>query len=852
MKEVTIEIHGMTCAACVGRVERTLTGLAGVTSARVNLLAGKASIEYDPAKININEMVDAVTDLGYEVGKEEISLTVTGMSCAACVGKAERTLAKLPGVISSVVNLATETAKAEFYAGTVEKAQIKAAIRELGFGVEEKLSAHEELDREKQAREAEVKRQLRNMWLTWPLGLIIMLIQFQEFWIFPKFIPDFGEAKNYILWALTTPVVLGPGWQFFKHSWLGLKRGVTDMNLLYATGIGASYLIAVINTVAPNAGFGGPKATFYESAALLTAFIILGRYLEALTRGRTSEAIRKLMSLQAKVARVIRKDQEIEFPVDEVVHGDVIIVKPGESIPVDGKVIDGYSAVDESMITGESIPVEKKAGDEVIGGTINKTGSFKFAATKVGKETALAQIIKLVEDAQGSKAPIQKIADVVAGHFILGIHLLAVAVFIFWFFLGYNLWFTPDSSFLLSPATLTGLGVFGFSMLLSLTVLVISCPCAVGLATPSAIMAGSGKGAENGILFKSADALEGSSKLNTIIFDKTGTLTKGEPSVTDVVVIKGFQKEEVLRAAAAAEKNSEHPLGEAIVRGAVERGVAVVEAESFNAIPGHGVEATFAGQAILLGNRRLMKEKQVNISSYLEQAEKLETQGKTVMFTTINGQLAGLIAVADTLKESAAETIKSLKAIGISVAIITGDNRRTADAIGRQLEIDYVLAEVLPGGKADEVIKFQQQGKKVAMVGDGINDSPALAQADVGFAIGSGTDVAKETGDVILVKDDLKDVVAAIEVGRATMRKVKQNLFWAFVYNTVGVPIAAGALYPLTGKLVSPEIAALFMAISSLSVTLNTLLLKSFVPKIKKTRNMDKTEKMDVPVMVHR
>lgn len=855
MKELTLEVHGMTCAACVGKVERTLAGLAGVTSAKVNLLGGKASVEYDPEKININEMVAAVTDLGYEVGKEEVSLTVTGMSCAACVGKVERTLAKLPGVISSGVNLATESAKVEFYAGSIEKAQIKAAIRELGYGVEEKLSAHEELDREKKAREAEVKRQLRYMWLTWPLGLIIMLIQFQEFWIFPKFIPDFGEAKNYILWALTTPVVLGPGWQFFKHSWLGLKRGVTDMNLLYATGIGASYLIAVINTVAPNAGFGGPKATFYESAALLTAFIILGRYLEALTRGRTSEAIRKLMSLQAKVARVIRKDEEIEIPVDEVVHGDVIIVKPGESIPVDGKVINGYSAVDESMITGESIPVEKKAGDGVIGGTINKTGSFKFEATKIGKETALAQIIKLVEDAQGSKAPIQKIADVVAGHFILGIHLLSVAVFIFWFFWGYNIWFTPESSFLLSPATLTGLGVFGFSMLLSLTVLVISCPCAVGLATPSAIMAGSGKGAENGILFKSADALEGSSKLDTIIFDKTGTLTKGEPSLTDVVVIKGFQEAEVLRAAAAAEKNSEHPLGEAIIRGAAERGVAVVEAESFEAIPGHGVEAAFAGQAILLGNRRLMREKQVDIASYLEQAEKLETQGKTVMFTAINGQLAGLIAVADTLKESAAATIKSLKAMGISVAMITGDNRRTADAIGSLLEIDFVLAEVLPGGKADEVIKFQQQGKKVAMVGDGINDSPALAQADVGFAIGSGTDVAKETGDIILVKDDLKDVVAAIEVGRATMRKVKQNLFWAFVYNTVGVPIAAGILYPLTGKLVSPEIAALFMAISSLSVTLNTLLLKNFVPKIKKTWNKDekeKKEKMDVPAMAHR
>ncbi|MDA8211301.1 MAG: copper-translocating P-type ATPase, partial [Clostridia bacterium] len=678
-----------------------------------------------------------------------------------------------------------------------------------------------------------ISRQRRNMWLTWPVSLIAMLGTMREMWILDRFIPEW-LGNNFTLWALTTPAIVLGGWQFFVHSWRGLKRGVTDMNLLYATGIGASYLIAVINTLWPNAGFGGPKATFYESAAMLTAFIVLGRYLEALTRGRTSEAIRKLMSLQAKVARVVRDGKELEIPADEVLTGDIVTVRPGESIPVDGKVSEGYSAVDESMITGESIPVEKKAGDQVIGGTINKTGAFKFEATKVGKDTALAQIIKLVEDAQGSKAPIQKIADVVAGHFILGVHLLALLVFLFWFFFGYNQWFTPNSTFLLSTSTLGSIGVFGFSMLMSLTVLVISCPCAVGLATPSAIMAGSGKGAENGILFKGAEAIETGSKLNAIVFDKTGTLTKGEPSVTDVIPAGSLSQDELLRLAAIAEKNSEHPLGEAIVRGAQEQGLTVAPAASFNAIPGHGIEAEFEGKALLLGNRRLMQLREIDFGAYAGQVEALEGAGKTVMFMSVNGQFAGLIAVADTLKESSLEAVRQLKAMGIQVAMITGDNRRTAEAIARQAGIDHVLAEVLPEDKAKQVIKLQEQGRKVAMVGDGINDAPALAQADVGIAIGSGTDVAKETGDIILIKGDLRDVVSAIEVGKATMGKVKQNLFWAFSYNTLGIPIAAGLIYPWTGWIVSPQLAALFMALSSFSVTMNTLMLKGFVPSMKK------------------
>ncbi|HEX9676335.1 MAG TPA: copper-translocating P-type ATPase, partial [Anaerolineales bacterium] len=639
---------------------------------------------------------------------------------------------------------------------------------------------------------------------------------------------------KWVIGLLTTPIVLGPGRQFFSNSWRGLRHGVTDMNLLYATGIGAAYGIAVINTLFPQAGFGGEGATFFESAALLTAFIVLGRWLEALTRGRTSEAIRKLMKLQPKLARVLRGTTEEEIPADEVQVGDLLLVRPGESVAVDGLVEEGYSAVDESMLTGESLPVEKKAGDQVIGGTLNKSGAFKFRATRVGKETALAQIIKLVEDAQASKAPIQKLADWVAGHFILGVHVLAVIVFVFWFFFGYRLFFDPNSSFIFSPYTLGEIGVFGFSLLLSVTVLVISCPCAVGLATPSAMMAGTGKAAEFGVLFKAAQAIENASKLQTMIFDKTGTLTRGEPSVTEVLVAAttpgGLTMLDIMRFAASAEKNSEHPLGEAIVRGALERGAEVSDPERFQSIPGHGVEATLQDRAILLGNRRLMTQRSVDITGLVGQAERLEGEGKTVMFLAVDGRPAGLIAVADTLKEHSREAIQRLHRLGLEVAMITGDNARTAQAIASQVGIDRVLAEVLPQDKAEEIKKLQAQGKRVAMVGDGVNDAPALAQADVGMAIGSGTDVAKETGDVILIKDDLRDVVVALETAKATMRKVKQNLFWAFFYNTLGIPLGAGLLYPVLQLVVSPELAGAMMAVSSVSVTLNTLLLKRFAP----------------------
>ncbi len=844
-RSISFPVQGMTCASCVSHVENALMELPGVSDVVVNLGTNKASLNFDPTLASITDFQHAISDAGYTVPTQEMNLHVSGMTCASCVDHVERALNELPGVTGATVNLGLEKARVQYIPEVVTASQMKRAVRDVGYEAVEQDTAVDNLDRERKVREDEIRRQGRNLIIAGTIGVLVMIGTFYDMLgPFQSIVPKFLSYK-WVLGLLTTPIVFGPGRQFFVNSWRGLKHGVTDMNLLYATGIGASYGIAVINTLFPNAGFGGEGATFFESAALLTAFIVLGRWLEALTRGRTSEAIRKLMKLQPKVANIIRDGHEISIPADEVETGDLIAVRPGESIPVDGLVQDGYSAVDESMLTGESLPVEKKAGDPVIGGTINKTGAFKFVATKVGKDSALAQIIKLVEDAQASKAPIQKLADWVAGHFILGVHLLAVLVFIFWFFIGYDLFFDAGSRFILSPFALGDIGVFGFSLLLSVTVLVISCPCAVGLATPSAMMAGTGKAAEFGVLFKGAEAIEKASKIQTIVFDKTGTLTKGEPSVTDIVtnpddnVPDKSQQMKILRFTAIAEQNSEHPLGEAIVRGANTNDLDLSAPEWFNSIPGHGVEAKIEGISVLVGNRKLMSERSIDFRALMSQAEKLETEGKTVMFVALDGQPAGLIAVADTLKETSVEAIRRLRQMKLETVMITGDNRRTAEAIARQVGIDQVLAEVLPQDKAEEVKKLQALGKRVAMVGDGVNDAPALAQAEVGIAIGSGTDVAKETGDVILIKSDLNDVIVALEVARATMNKVKQNLFWAFIYNTLGIPLAAGFLYPALRLVVSPEVASAFMAISSVSVTLNTLLLKGFSPstqrKVKKT-----------------
>ncbi len=787
----------------------------------------------------------ATGDASEGASRSEVDLLILGMMGTHCQTIIEKAVGEMAGVLGVHVNLATDSARIEYVGDKMSSLLIKKTIKELGYQVEEKVAGEAALDRERQARQREIRSQLVNLGLATPLALLIMLGTFQSYWILDRFVPAFLASK-YLLFALTTPVIFGPARQFFLNSWNGLKRGVTDMNLLYATGIGAAYFIAVVNTFFPDAGFGGKDATFFESAALLTWFIVLGRYLEALTRGRTSEAIRKLMRLQPKRARVLRGAEELDIAADEVVAGDLCLVRPGDSVPVDGLVLEGYSAVDESMITGESLPVEKKEGDTVIGGTLNKAGAFRFRATQVGKETALAQIIKLVEDAQTTRAPIQKLADRVAGHFILGVHLLALLVFLFWFFVGFGLWFDVDSRLILSPYRLAEIEVFGFSLLLSVTVLIISCPCAVGLATPAAIMGGSGIAAENGILFKGADALEAASKLQVVVFDKTGTLTRGKPAVTDVIA-KGATEEDVLRLAAVIEKNSEHPLGEAIVGGARDRGLTIGDAESFNAIPGHGVEARYDGKLLLLGNRKLMADRGVELESLSEVAERLEREGKTAMFIAADGAAIGIVAVADTLKPTSVRAVKELHRMGMEVAMITGDNRRTAEAIARQVGIDRVLAEVLPQDKAREVANLQQEGLQVAMVGDGINDAPALAQANVGIAMGAGTDVAKETGHVVLMKDDLLDVVAAVQIARFTMRRVRQNLAWAFGYNTFSIPIGAGILYPFVAQVVSPEMAAFLMAISSLSVTLNSIAMRGYRPPIRRGRGPGQTEAAQAP-----
>jgi Cu+-exporting ATPase len=835
---LTLFIGGMTCAACVRHVEGALKSVPGVGAVTVNLATGKAAVEYDPSQATLADLKKAVEDMGYSASLDVADIQITGMSCAACVKNIERVVGAMPGVNSVVINLAAGGAKIEYAPAVTPLSEIIAAIKDLGYGAIEKVEGRAALDREQEARANEIKRQRRNLIVAGTLGLLVMLGMFQPYWILKDFVPSWLNNKV-LLFVLTTPIVFGPGRQFFINSWNGLKRGLTDMNLLYATGIGAAYLIAVINTFFPDAGFGGKEATFYEAAALLTAFIILGRYLEAVTRGRTSESIRRLMKLQPKIARIVRDGVETEVPAEAVAIGDVIAVRPGEAIPVDGTIVEGYSAVDQAMITGESMPVEKKTGDEVLGGTLNKTGAFRFKATRVGKDTALAQIIRLVEDAQTTKAPIQKLADRVAGQFIMGVHIIALIVFVFWFFIGYGLWFTPETRLILTPYVLSGLGVFGFALLTSVTVLVISCPCALGLATPSAVMAGSGKGAEYGILFKGADAMEATARLDVIIFDKTGTLTKGRPSVTDVIALEN-KGNNVLGLAAAAEKHSEHPLGEAIVRAYREKsGKEPEDATEFEAVPGHGIIAKVDNRTVIIGNRKMMAEEGINDgrAQYivpLHEAERLENEGKTAMFVAVDGKLAGIVGVADTMKENSARAVAELKGMGLQVLMITGDNRRTAEAIARQAGIDRVLAEVLPQDKATEVKKLQSQGLKVAMVGDGINDAPALAQADVGIAIGSGTDVAKETGNVILVKDDPLDAVAAVQVGRATLGLIKQNLYWAFGYNTLAIPLGMGILYPFTHQMVSPELAALLMATSSLSVTLNTLRMRKFVPAIRR------------------
>jgi Cu+-exporting ATPase len=813
LKKAELSITGMSCASCVAKIEKGLSKMSGIVDAKVNFATEKATIIFDPSRIHMGDFVATIRDLGYEAGMEKATLPIHGMSCASCVKKVEDALNGLEGVVRASVNFATERATVQYIPGAVSMGDFKKAVKDAGYEIleVERVEKEDIVDREKAAREAEY-RKLRHKFIT---GLILVIPVFllghwKLLGLFNLY--DLSRDVNFYLQLLfQTPIQFWVGWQFYVGAWKTAKHKSTDLNTLIAVGTSAAYVYSVLATFFPLlfAAKGLMAEVYFDTAGTIIVLILLGRLLEARAKGQTSEAIKKLIGLQAKTARVVRDGQEIDIPVEEVEIADLVVVRPGEKVPVDGIVREGYSSVDESMVTGESIPVEKKTGDEVIGATLNKTGTFTFEATKVGKDTMLAQIIKMVEEAQGSKPPIARLADIIASFFVPAVIGIAIITFIVWYFFG------P------TPA-------LTYAMLNFVAVLIIACPCALGLATPTSIMVGTGKGAENGVLIRGGEALETAHKLTAIVMDKTGTLTKGEPSVTDILAFNNHKEEDILRYAASAEKGSEHPLGEAIVNRAKEGNIPLVKPENFNAIAGHGIEATIDGRSLLLGNAKLMKYREILLDELEKKAEELSNQGKTPMFVAIDGNPGGIIAVADTLKENSKQAVEALHRMEIEVAMITGDNQRTAEAIARQIGIDRVLSEVLPEVKADEVKKLQAEGKKVAMVGDGINDAPALAQADVGIAIGTGTDVAMESADITLISGDLRGVVTAIALSKATLRNIKQNLFWAFAYNTILIPVAAGVLFPFFGILLNPIFAAAAMGLSSVTVVSNALRLRRF------------------------
>ncbi|MCH8345591.1 MAG: copper-translocating P-type ATPase [Chloroflexi bacterium] len=826
IERISIPVKGMTCASCVGKVEGSLKKVPGVAEAAVNLATEEASVEYEAGACTLDDLYGAIEAVGYEPKPISKTFAVRGMTCASCVKKVEDALAKVEGVQRAQVNLATERATVTL-APNVDLDALRRSVASIGYELAREVEADAEVEDAEAEERAREERRLRwRMLFAATIGVaLIVLAQSSR-------IPGLSEVRlgtiNVIAFLLATPVQFWAGWQFYRGAWQVTKHRSTDMNTLIAVGTSAAYFYSIVATFWPGLieTAGVSADVYFDTAAVIVALILLGRWLEARAKGQTSAAIKRLMGLRAKTAKVVRDGEEQDVPIEDVVLGDVVVVRPGEKIPVDGIVLKGGSSVDESMLTGESLPVEKGPEDEVFGATLNKTGSFHFRATKVGKDSALSQIIRLVQEAQGSKAPIQRLADVIASYFVPVVIGIALGTFGVWWIFG--------------PAP-----AITFALLNMVAVLIIACPCALGLATPTAIMVGTGKGAEHGVLIRGGESLETAHKVTVVVMDKTGTITEGRPAVTDVVTTDGLSADELLRLAASAERGSEHPLGEAIVQEAQARGLSLAEAEQFQAVPGHGIEARVEDRRLVLGNMKLMQDRRLELNGLTSQGETLSQQGKTPMFVAVDGQVAGVIAVADTVKPGARVAVDELHRMGLEVVMLTGDNRRTAEAIAGQVGVDRVLAEVLPEEKVQHVRALQAEGQVVAMVGDGINDAPALAQADVGIAIGTGTDVAMEASDITLIKGDPRDVATAIRLSKQTMRIIRQNLFWAFAYNTALIPVAAGALYPLLSNtgvpaglepflgefgFLNPMLAAGAMAFSSVSVMLNSLRLRGFRP----------------------
>jgi Cu+-exporting ATPase len=820
LTRIELPVSGLPLKEHSTHLEATLRAMDGVDEVKVNLTTSRLEVQYDAQKVDVARLVGAVKSIGFQVGGTNVKIGIENLRCASCVKFIEDELKATPGVLNATVNIATQEATVDYLPQKTTLSQLNAAIETWGYKPRPALS-DAPVDKQEEAHAREYSRLMKMFWFAAIISGPVLLFAY------PQYVPVIRDlSMETIRWAwilsavATLPVLFYSGYDFFTGAWAAFKHRSANMNTLIALGTGAAWLYSTFAISFPAIFPEGTSEPFYDVVAVVIALVVLGQALELRAKGQSSSAIKKLLGLQAKTARVIRDGKEMDIPVEEVLVGDVIQVRPGEKIPVDGVIVEGSSAVDESMLTGESMPASKKMGDEVIGATINKTGAFKFRATKVGKDTALAQIVKMVQDAQNSKAPIARLADTVSGYFVPVVMILAVWTFVVWFAFG------PQPQLV-------------YALVTSVTVLIIACPCALGLATPMSLMVGIGKGAEHGILIRSGEALQTARSLNIVVLDKTGTITKGQPELTDVVLSDPptgtsqsiVNDDELLRLASSVEKVSEHPLAQAIVDGAQARKLELVEVKDFEAIPGHGVSAKVENKNILIGNLKLMNREKIALGSLEEKSKSLADDGKTPMFIAIDGKAAGIIAVADTVKEDSAEAIAVLQKMGIEVVMITGDNRRTAEAIARKVGITRVLAEVLPEDKANNIQQLQSEGKKVAMVGDGINDAPALAQADVGLAIGTGTDVAIEASDITLIKGSLKGVVTAIEVSRATMKNIYQNLVGAFFYNTLGVPVAMGLLFPFFGLLLSPLIAGAAMAFSSVTVVGNANRLRGFKPK---------------------